>query len=164
MKCCDAADGCRVSRIAVWRSWIMRGGLNSTLSIFEGMKEATRKHGRQAPRYLSWNDRPATRGPSCRRYFPGLQIDCSRRSAVFQRCVAGSTSIVTGAIVPVEPRAISSILRVMGRSEDAQLHWFHRVLNRAKWSSLMASRQLLHILTSDIMHIPENRGHDQNPA
>jgi hypothetical protein len=55
--------------------------------------------------------------------------------------------LLTGAILAVGPRTVSSILRVMGRSEDAQFQRFHRVLNRAKWSSLMASRQLLHILT-----------------
>jgi hypothetical protein len=54
--------------------------------------------------------------------------------------------LLTGAILAVGPRTVSAVLRVMGRSEDAQFQRFHRVLNRAKWSALKASRQLLLVL------------------
>jgi DDE superfamily endonuclease len=51
--------------------------------------------------------------------------------------------LLQGAILAVGPRTIAAILRVMGRSEERQFERFHRVLNRVKWSPLMASRRLL---------------------
>jgi len=41
---------------------------------------------------------------------------------------------------------VSSILRVMGHGDDAAFATYHRVLNRAVWSSLGASRILLGLL------------------
>jgi hypothetical protein len=54
--------------------------------------------------------------------------------------------LLTGAILAVGPRTIAAALRVLGRSEDSQFQRFHRVLNRASWSSLLAARQLLRLL------------------
>lgn len=54
--------------------------------------------------------------------------------------------LLTGAILTVGPRTISAILRVMGLSQERQFQKFHRVLNRARWSSLAASRRLLFAL------------------
>jgi hypothetical protein len=54
--------------------------------------------------------------------------------------------LLTGALLAVGPRTVASILRVMGHAKEVQFQRFHRVLNRAKWSSLMASRQLLQML------------------
>jgi hypothetical protein len=48
------------------------------------------------------------------------------------------------------PRTIAAILRVMRLSEERQFERFHRVLNRVKWSPLMASRRLLMALGDTI--------------
>jgi hypothetical protein len=49
---------------------------------------------------------------------------------------------------------VAAILRVMGRSNDQQFQNYHRVLNRAKWSSRALSRILLGLLVS--LFVPEN--------
>jgi hypothetical protein len=54
--------------------------------------------------------------------------------------------LLAGAILAVGPRTVSAVLRVMGLSEEEQSQKYHRVLNRAKWSTIAASRQLLLIL------------------
>ncbi len=54
--------------------------------------------------------------------------------------------LVAGAILAPGRRMVSSILRVTGHGEDAAFTTYHRVLNRAVWSSLGASRILLGLL------------------
>jgi hypothetical protein len=54
--------------------------------------------------------------------------------------------LVAGAILAPRRRMVSSILRVTGHGEDASFATYHRVLNRAVWSSLGASRILLGLL------------------
>src|SRR5579875_2008897 len=54
--------------------------------------------------------------------------------------------LVAGAILAPGRRMVSSILRVMGHSDDANFSTYHRVLNRAVWSSLGASHILLGLL------------------
>jgi len=54
--------------------------------------------------------------------------------------------LVVGAILAPRRRMVSSILRVTGHGEDAAFATYHRVLNRAVWSSLGASRILLGLL------------------
>jgi len=54
--------------------------------------------------------------------------------------------LVVGAILAPGRRMVSSISRVMGHSDDAAFSTYHRVLNRAVWSSLGASRILLGLL------------------
>jgi len=51
--------------------------------------------------------------------------------------------LVVGAILAPGQRTVASILRVMGLSEERQFQNYHRVLNRATWSSLAVSRRLL---------------------
>jgi hypothetical protein len=51
--------------------------------------------------------------------------------------------MVAGAILAPGRRMVSSILRVTGHRNDAAFSTYHRVLNRAVWSSLGASRVLL---------------------
>ena len=43
---------------------------------------------------------------------------------------------------------VSSVLRTVGLSQDQHFQTYHRVLNRAVWSSLGASRILLHLLVN----------------
>lgn len=51
--------------------------------------------------------------------------------------------LVIGAILAPGKRTVSAILRVMGLSQKPNFQKYHRVLNRAVWSSLQASRILL---------------------
>jgi hypothetical protein len=51
--------------------------------------------------------------------------------------------LLAGAILCVGTRTVSACLRVMGLAEFSRFQRFHRVLNRARWSSLHASRRLL---------------------
>ena len=45
---------------------------------------------------------------------------------------------------------VSSALRAVGLAHVSTFQTYHRVLNRAKWSSLEASRILLRLLVSDV--------------
>lgn len=56
--------------------------------------------------------------------------------------------LLMGAILAPGKRTVTSVLRVMGRSDDADFQNYHRVLNRALWSSLAASRILLSLLVA----------------
>jgi hypothetical protein len=56
--------------------------------------------------------------------------------------------LLIGAILAPGKRTVTSALRVMGLSDDAQFQNYHRVLNRAVWSPCAASRILLHLLLS----------------
>jgi len=51
-----------------------------------------------------------------------------------------------GAILAPGKRTVTSVLRVMGLSEDKHFQNYPRVLNRAVWSSLAASQILLGLL------------------
>jgi hypothetical protein len=54
--------------------------------------------------------------------------------------------LLVGAILAPGKRTVTAALRVMGRSEEKDFQTFHRVLNRAVWSALTASRILLSLL------------------
>jgi hypothetical protein len=54
--------------------------------------------------------------------------------------------LVIGAILAPGKRTVTAALRVMGLSQERQFQNFHRVLNRAKWSSRHLSRILLRLL------------------
>ncbi len=56
--------------------------------------------------------------------------------------------LLMGAILAPGKRTVTSALRVMGRSDEADFQNYHRVLNRALWSSLAASRILLSLLVA----------------
>jgi DDE superfamily endonuclease len=51
--------------------------------------------------------------------------------------------LVVGAILTPGQRTVSAVLRVMGLSDERQYQNYHRVLNRACWSSREVSRRLL---------------------
>lgn len=51
--------------------------------------------------------------------------------------------LIVGAILAPGKRTVSAILRAMGLSQTPNYQTYHRVLNRAVWSSLAASRILL---------------------
>src|SRR2546425_7277038 len=51
--------------------------------------------------------------------------------------------LVIGAILALGERTVAAILRVMGCSNEKQFQNYHRVLNRATWSSRELSRLVL---------------------
>jgi hypothetical protein len=63
---------------------------------------------------------------------------------VFQQ----AQTLLMGAILAPAKRTVTSTLRVMGLSEDEHFQNYHRVLNRAAWSPLAASRILLRLLVA----------------
>jgi len=54
--------------------------------------------------------------------------------------------LLVGAILAPGERTVAAILRVMGLANEKQFQNYHRVLNRAKWSSRALSRILLLVL------------------
>jgi DDE superfamily endonuclease len=56
--------------------------------------------------------------------------------------------LLIGAILAPRKRTVTSALRVMGKSQDAHFQNYQRVLNRAVWSALSASRILLGLLVA----------------
>jgi hypothetical protein len=56
--------------------------------------------------------------------------------------------LLVGAILAPGKRTVTAALRVCGLSNDAHFQNYHRVLNRAVWSSLAASRILLGLLVA----------------
>jgi DDE superfamily endonuclease len=60
--------------------------------------------------------------------------------------------LITGAILAPGRRTVTALLRVMGLSTEPHFQRYHRVLNRAVWSPLTASRLLLRLLVA--MFVP----------
>src|SRR3972149_2937782 len=56
--------------------------------------------------------------------------------------------LVIGAMLAPGKRTVTSVLRVMGLSNEQQFQNYHRVLNRAEWSPLAASQILLGLLVT----------------
>lgn len=54
--------------------------------------------------------------------------------------------MVMGAILAPGKRTVTSVLRIMGLSQEKHFQNYHRILNRARWSSLGISRVLLRLL------------------
>src|SRR5882672_5517573 len=51
--------------------------------------------------------------------------------------------LVVGALLAPGKRTVTAVLRVMGLSQEGQFQKYHRVLNRARWSSVAVARVLL---------------------
>src|SRR5919202_4108458 len=56
--------------------------------------------------------------------------------------------LMTGAVLAPGQRTVTAILRIMGRSAAPDFQTYHRVLHRAVWSPLHASRLLLRLLVA----------------
>jgi DDE superfamily endonuclease len=56
--------------------------------------------------------------------------------------------LITGAVLAPGSRTVTAILRIMGLSAVSDFQTYHRVLNRAVWSPLTASRLLLRLLVA----------------
>ncbi|MCA1716971.1 MAG: transposase, partial [Actinobacteria bacterium] len=66
---------------------------------------------------------------------------------LFSECVWHHVQVLlAGAILAPGRRTVSSALRAMGLSQQKRFHRYHRVLSRASWSSVEASRVLLRSL------------------
>ena len=63
-----------------------------------------------------------------------------------QRSWRQAEVLLIGAIMAPGRRTVSSILRIVGLQRERRFVNFHRVLNRAVWSPLAASRLLLGLL------------------
>lgn len=59
--------------------------------------------------------------------------------------------LVIGAILAPKKRTVTAVLHIMGLSQERQYQNYHRVLNRAHWSSLAVSRSLLRLLVADFV-------------
>jgi DDE superfamily endonuclease len=56
--------------------------------------------------------------------------------------------LMTDAVLAPGRRTVTAILRIMGRSAAPDFQTYHRVLHRAVWSPLTASRLLLRLLVA----------------
>jgi hypothetical protein len=54
--------------------------------------------------------------------------------------------LLMGTVLAPGKRTVSSALKAMGLDQHNQFHRYHRVLSRAKWSSMEVSRVLLELL------------------
>ena len=54
--------------------------------------------------------------------------------------------LVVGALLAPGQRTVTAVLRVMGLSQERHFQHYHRVLNRARWSSLATARVLLEMV------------------
>src|SRR5438876_6981097 len=54
--------------------------------------------------------------------------------------------LVVGALLAPGTRTVTAVLRVMGLSQEEHFQNYHRVLNRAQWSSLALARVLLEMV------------------
>lgn len=61
--------------------------------------------------------------------------------------------LLVGAILAPRQRTVTAILRIMGLSGERQFQNYHRVLNRAHWSSLRASQILLGLLVTTLVAV-----------
>jgi hypothetical protein len=57
-----------------------------------------------------------------------------------------ATTLLVGAILAPGPRTVAAVLRVLGLQDDRPFGTYHRVLNRARWSSRALSPILLELL------------------
>jgi DDE superfamily endonuclease len=63
-----------------------------------------------------------------------------------KRVWAYARVLVVGALLAPGKRTVTAVLRVMGLSQERQFQKYHRVLNRARWSSLALARVLLEMV------------------
>ena len=80
-----------------------------------------------------------------------MQNEYSKVLALFAKHFTASVwqhaqILLTGAILARGQRTVAALLRVMGLSDEQHFVNYHRVLNRAGWSSLAISQMLLQLL------------------
>jgi hypothetical protein len=77
-----------------------------------------------------------------------IKVLCFFEEAFSERVWEWAKVLLIGAILAPGERTVTAILRVMGLSQERQFQNYHRVLNRAKWSSRTLSRILLRLLVA----------------
>src|ERR1700732_1461526 len=65
--------------------------------------------------------------------------------------------LLAGAILAPGRRTITTALRILGRECDPDFCTFHRILNRAAWSSRAVARQLLIVRVNRDQGLPPNQ-------
>jgi len=83
-----------------------------------------------------------------------IRVLCSFEGAFSERVWEWVKVLLIGAILVPGERTVAAILRVMGAQNEKQFQNYHRVLNRAKWSSREISRILLLLLVK--LLVPKN--------
>src|SRR6266516_558544 len=80
---------------------------------------------------------------------PAILLLVAPFAPLFSRRVWGHAQVLLGgAILAPGRRTVAAALRVMGLEQEPRFERYHRVLNRACWSSLTASRVLLGLLVA----------------
>ena len=64
------------------------------------------------------------------------------------RTFARALVLLYGTLLAVGPRTVTAALRAVGRGQEPHFGAYHRVLNRARWSSLRLSRLLLGLIVA----------------
>ena len=80
-----------------------------------------------------------------------IQVLRSFEGVFSERVWEWARVLLIGAILAPGERTVAAILRVMGLSDEQQFQKYHRVLNRAKWSSRAVSRIMLLLLVDLFM-------------
>ena len=57
---------------------------------------------------------------------------------------------MVGVLLAPGKRTVTAVLRVMGLSQERHFQNYHRVLNRARWSSLATARMLLEMVVHSV--------------
>src|SRR5256884_496546 len=83
-----------------------------------------------------------------------IQVLRHFEGALSERVWEWAKVLLIGAVLAPGGRTVTAILRVMGLSDEKQFQNYHRVLNRAKWSSRALSQILLRLLVE--MFVPTN--------
>src|SRR5437870_13043391 len=84
-----------------------------------------------------------------------IQVVRAFEGAFSERVWEWAKVLLIGAILAPGERTVAAILRVMGCAEDKQFQRYHRVLNRAHWSSRALSRIVLVLLVQ--IFVPANQ-------
>lgn len=80
---------------------------------------------------------------------PEFSIFVVAFEALFSKSIWPQAQVLfIGAILATGKRTVTAVLRIMGLSADKHFQNYHRVLNRAVWSSLAAARILLGLLVT----------------
>nr|MBA3530888.1 transposase [Ardenticatenales bacterium] len=78
---------------------------------------------------------------------PAIQPIVNQFASLFNQGVwERAETLLVGAILAPGKRTVTSALRVMGLSQEEHFQTYHRVLNRARWSSLQVAQVLLLLL------------------
>ncbi len=67
-------------------------------------------------------------------------------------------TLLTGTLLAQGRRTVTAALRASGNEQAGNWSLFHQVLNRARWSPLAVSRQLLVLIVETFVKVGSQRG------